>query len=125
MMKRKVLNVSYRKDSDTFNDWMKYEIEILNGDGSIEKIPAYGKDLQDALSRVVHDSKAQKLERKAKRIPTLVWAALWFGYITALWEYSITLPREWAAISFSIGMVAITLTIGYISTWFRKRNKDK
>ena len=124
-MKRKVLNVSYRKDSDTFNDWMKYEIEILNGDGSIEKIPAYGKDLQDALSRVVHDSKAQKLERKAKRIPTLVWAALWFGYITALWEYSITLPREWAAISFSVGMVAITLTVGYISTWFRKRNKDK
>jgi len=125
MMKRKVLNVSYRKDSDTFNDWMKYEVEILNEDGSIEKIPAYGKDLQDALSRVVHDSKVQKLERKTKRVPTLVWVILWFGYVTALWQYSITLPREWTAISFSIGMVAITLTVGYISNWFRKRNKDK
>ena len=69
MMKRKVLNVSYRKDSDTFNDWMKYEVEILNEDGSIEKIPAYGKDLQDALSRVVHDSKVEKIERKDKTYP--------------------------------------------------------
>lgn len=125
MMKRKVLNVSYRKDSDTFNDWMKYEVEILNEDGSIEKIPAYGKDLQDALSRVVHDSKVKKLEKRTKRIPSIVWAALWFGYITALWQYSITLPREWTAITFSIGMVAITFTVGYVSNWFRKRNKDK
>ena len=40
-MKRKVINVSYRKDSNTFEDWMKYEIEILNEDGTTEKIPAY------------------------------------------------------------------------------------
>ena len=49
-MKQKVINVSYRKDSNKFEDWMKYEIEILNEDGSKELIPAYGKDLQDALS---------------------------------------------------------------------------
>ena len=66
-MKRKVLNVTYRKDSRTFDDWMKYEIEILNEDGSIEKIPAYGKDLQDALSRVVHDAKVEKIEKREKR----------------------------------------------------------
>ena len=41
--RRKVLNVTYRKDSNTFEDWMKYEVEILNEDGSTEKIPAYGK----------------------------------------------------------------------------------
>jgi len=125
MMKQKVINVSYRKSSESFPEWMKYEIELLNEDGSTTKIPAYGKDLQDALSRVVHDTKVEKIQRKTKRIPTLIWVILWFGYITALWQYSITLPREWTAISFSIGMVAITLTVGYISNWFRKRNKDK
>lgn len=124
-MKRKVLNVSYRKDSDTFNDWMKYEVEIMNEDGTTEKIPAYGKDLQDALSRVVHDSKVKKIEKRTKRIPSIVWVALWFGYVTTLWQYSITLPREWTPITFSVGMVAITLTVGYISNWFRKRNRDK
>ena len=124
-MKRKVLNVTYRKDSDTFNDWMKYEIEILNEDSSTEKIPAYGKDLQDALSRAVHDSRVQKIQKRTKRIPSTVWVILWFGYITALWQYSITLEKHWASISFSIGIVAITITVGYISNWFRKRNKDK
>ena len=124
-MKRKVLNVSYRKDSNTFEDWMKYEIEILNEDGSIEKIPAYGKDLQDALSRVVHDSKVQKIQRKAERIPDAVWVILWFGYIFALSQYSMSLPKIWASITFSVGLLAITLTVGYVSSWFRKRNRDK
>ena len=124
-MKQKVINVNYRKGSESFPEWMKYEVTLLNEDGSITKIPAYGKDLQDALSRVVHDTKVEKIQRKTKRIPTLIWVVLWFGYITALWEYSITLPREWTAVSFSIGMVAITLTVGYASNWFRKRNKDK
>ena len=124
-MKQKVINVNYRKDSETFADWMKYEVTLMSEDGTMETIPAYGKDLQDALSRVVHDRKVEKIERKTKRIPSIVWAALWFGYITALWEYAITLPREWTAITFSIGMVAITITVGYVSNWFRKRNKNK
>ena len=124
-MKQKVINVTYRKGSESFPESMKYEITLLNEDGSTTKIPAYGKDLQDALSRVVHDTKVEKIQRKTKRVPTLIWVVLWFGYITALWEYSITLPREWTAVSFSVGMVAITLTVGYASNWFRKRNKDK
>ena len=78
-MKQKVINVSYRKDSNKFEDWMKYEIEILNEDGSKELIPAYGKDLQDALSRVVHDKKVIKIEKKViDKIPTNVWAFSWF-----------------------------------------------
>ena len=124
-MKQKVINVTYRKDSETFPKWMKYEVTLMGEDGTTETIPAYGKDLQDALSRVVHDQKVDKLQKQTKRIPNIVWAALWFGYIVALWEYSITLPKNWTAITFSIGMVAITLTIGYISNWFRKRNKNK
>ena len=68
-MKQKVINASYRKDSNSFPEWMKYEIELLNEDGSITKIPAYGKDLQDALSRVVHDKKVEKIEKRTKRIP--------------------------------------------------------
>ena len=124
-MKQKVVNVTYRKDSETFPKWMKYEVTLMSENGVTETIPAYGKDLQDALSRVVHDQKVDKLERKTKRIPNIVWVALWFGYIVALWEYSITLPKNWTSISFSIGMVAITVTIGYISNWFRKRNRNK
>lgn len=124
-MRQKVIEVKHRKSSESFPEWLKYEITLLNEDGSIEKIPAYGKDLQDALSRVVHDQKVEKVEQKAKRIPVGVWIILWFGYMTALWEYSISLPDHYTGIVFLIGMASITVTVGYISKWFRQRNIDK
>ena len=126
-MKRKVLNVSYRKDSDTFNDWMKYEVEILNEDGSLEKIPAYGKDLQDALSRVVHDQKVEKLEQKAKRIPDLVWVVLWFGYIFGWTLLTMELSEygKFNGLIFVIGIALITSFTLRAKVWFRLRNKDK
>jgi hypothetical protein len=63
-MKQKVINVKYRKSSDKFPNWMKYEVTLMGEDGTTELIPAYGKDLQDALSRVVHDRKAEKVVSK-------------------------------------------------------------
>jgi hypothetical protein len=126
-MKRKVINVSYRKDSNTFPEWMKYEVEILNEDGSTEKIPAYGKDLQDALRRVVHDDKVEKLEKKAKRIPDIVWVILWFGYILGwtMLTYEISPYDRFDGIFFLIGIALITSITLRAKVWFRKRNKDK
>ena len=126
-MKQKVINATYRKDSNTFPDWMKYEFELLNEDGTTIKIPAYGKDLQDALSRVVHDKKVVEVEKRTKRIPDLVWVVLWFGYILALADYSMSM---WAdnsikSIVFLSGLTFITGLTLWAKTWFRLRNKDK
>ena len=38
-MKQKVINVTYRKDSQSFPKWMKYEVEILNEDGTMARLP--------------------------------------------------------------------------------------
>lgn len=126
-MKQKVINAEYRKDSNTFPKWMKYEVTILNEDQSTETIPAYGKDLQDALSRVVHDKKAVKLEKQAKRIPSTVWVVLWFGYILGLAELCM---REWEntstrSIVFLSGFMFITGVVLWAKAWFRQRNLDK
>jgi sulfite exporter TauE/SafE len=127
MMKQKVINASYRKNSNSFPEWMKYEVELLNEDGSTEKIPAYGKDLQDALSRVVHDSKVEKLEKRTKRIPDLVWVILWFGYILGwtMLTYAISPYNKLNGIFFVCGIGLITLITLLGKSWFRKRNKDK
>ena len=126
-MKQKVINVTYRKDSQTFPDWLKYEVEILNEDGTTEMIPAYGKDLQDALSRVVHDKRVNEVEKRTKRIPDLVWIVLWFGYMIGLAEYSMTM---WASntvkgIVFASGTAFITGLTLWAKAWFRMRNQDK
>jgi len=126
-MKQKVISVEYRKESNTFPDWMKYEVTILNEDGTTQKIPAYGKDLQDALSRVVHDRRVEKVEKRTKRIPDIVWVVLWFGYILALADFSMSM---WASNSiksvvFLSGITFITGLTLWAKTWFRMRNRDR
>lgn len=126
-MKQKVINATYRKDSQTFPDWLKYEVELLNEDGSTQKIPAYGKDLQDALSRVVHDKKVVEVEKRTKRIPDLVWVILWFGYMLGLAEYSMTMwqSNTIKGIVFVSGTAFITGLTLWAKAWFRMRNHDK
>jgi hypothetical protein len=126
-MKQKVINATYRKDSDTFPDWLKYEFEILNEDNTTSKIPAYGKDLQDALSRVVHDKRVVEVEKRTKRIPDLVWVILWFGYILGLAELAMSLDisNMNRSIIFGSGLTFITGLVLWAKAWFRMRNRDK
>lgn len=123
-MKQKVINATYRKNSQTFPDWLKYEVEILNEDGSTETIPAYGKDLQDALSRVVHDKRVVAVEKRTKRIPDVVWVVLWFGYMLGLAEYSMTMWTNdtTKGIVFVCGTAFITGLTLWAKAWFRLRN---
>jgi hypothetical protein len=120
-MKAKVINVTYRKDSETFPKWMKYEIELLHENGSTETIPAYGKDLQDALSRVVHDKKVEKLAEKAGKIPMGVWLLLWFTYLGALIIAWTETDNHWILVGGLMGIITIMLNLSW---WGRFRNKS-
>ena len=126
-MKQKVINATYRKDSNTFPEWLKYEFELLNEDGTTTKIPAYGKDLQDALSRVVHDKRVVEVEKRTKRIPSIIWVVLWFGYILGLTELTMSsnTTNVEKSIIFVSGMTFITGAVLWARAWFRMRNKDK
>ena len=127
MKKEKVINVSYRKDSNAFPDWLKYEVTLLSEDGTESKIPAYGKDLQDALSRVVHDKKVVEVEKKTKRIPDIIWVVLWFGYMLGLAEVSMTMwqTNTIQGIVFVSGTALITGLTLWAKNWFRMRNNKQ
>ena len=127
-MKQKVINVTYRKDSQAFPEWLKYEVEILNQDGTTQIIPAYGKDLQDALSRVEHDKKVKTIEKKiTKRIPDIVWVILWFGYMLG-WTtitYQVSDYDHFDGLFFTSGVALITGVTFWAKSWFRMRNNLK
>ena len=119
-MKQKVINITYRKDSETFPKWMKYEIEILNEDGTIEKIPAYGKDLEHALQRVVRDKKMKKVE-KTPKVPMTIWLLLWFIYLGTL---SIVYMESQSPMMFMggiLGAVAVILSLNWWARPYAKR----
>jgi len=126
-MRRRAVHAELRKESATFNGWLKYEVTIQEEDGSIDKVPAYGKDLQDALGRVVHDEKVLRIENKTKRIPDLVWVIMWFGYMIGLVEltYLTSEYNGFDGLFFIGGMVILTTTILSIKNWFRLRNISK
>jgi hypothetical protein len=122
MMKQKVIEVNYRKDSNAFPDWMKYEITLLNEDGTEERIPAYGKDLQDSLSRVAHDKKVEAVEKKVEKAPTWVWLLTWVSYMGTVATLGITYDSP---IIIASGLALATFAGFYMQWWFRNRNVDK
>lgn len=127
-MKKKVINVTYRKDSETFPNWMKYEVTLLNEDGTQETIPAYGKDLQDALSRVVHDDRVVQVSKVVNKIPIAVWVFTWLVAMTASTILIMERQKEfgdWVGLVYIVAMMLITFTTLSISNWFNLRNKDK
>lgn len=123
-MKQKVIDVKYRKDSKTFPDWMKYEITLLNEDGSTEKHPAYGKDLQDALSRVVHDQKVTKVQSSTSKFPWWGWAIIWFAYIGGLAAFT-RYSADDSGWIFGVGMMIPVILVTLLNRWSIEQNKDK
>jgi len=126
-MRKKAIRVEYREESESFPEWLKYEVTVLNEDGTTENVPAYGKDLQDALSRVVHDEKVEKITKRTKRVPDLVWVIMWFGYMFGLVQLTILQSGydEFDGLFFIGGMVILTTAILSIKNWLRLRNQDK
>jgi hypothetical protein len=126
-MRKKAIRVEYRKESESFPEWLKYEVTVLNEDGTTENVPAYGKDLQDALSRVVHDEKVEKITRRTKRVPDLVWVIMWFGYTFGLVQLTILQSGydKFDGLFFLGGMIVLTTAILSIKNWLKLRNQDK
>jgi hypothetical protein len=121
-MKKKAIHAEYRKTSESFPDWLKYEITILNEDGTTEKVPAYGKDLQDALSRVVHDEKVEKLTEKTNFIPWWGWVIIWFSYLSVI---SFWWRQTGNTDVLGIGILSAMTLIVILMFWGRERNLDK
>lgn len=121
-MKQKVIDVKYRKGSETFPDWLKYEVTVLNEDGTTDLIPAYGKDLQDALSRVVHDQRVEKFEETTAKFPWWLYAAGWFGYLIGVVYLTRIMESDLAALTFGVGMVVPVLSITLLNRWAINKN---
>lgn len=121
-MKKKAIHAEYRKTSESFPEWLKYEITILNEDGSTEKVPAYGKDLQDALSRVVHDETVQKIAKKTSVVPWWGWVIIWFGYLgfTSFWW-----QMSQNTNILSGGIISAMVILLFVLLWGKERNHDK
>jgi hypothetical protein len=121
-MKQKVINVTYRKDSISFPNWLKYEITILYEDGSERLIPAYGKDLEDALSRVKHDNRVKIISETVSKIPVFFWLVMWILYMSGITALNYELDEPMIII---VGLGLAGLSVIFLQWWYQIRNVDK
>ena len=74
--RRRAMKCVLLEKSKNHDGYCKYEVTIGEKDGTIHKQPAYGTDMQDALSRLINTERTVKIEQKMERNPFiffLIW----------------------------------------------------
>jgi len=117
MMKRKAIKAELRKESQTFPGYYKYELDIQEEDGSVTTgVPAYGKDLQDALQRTVKHDKIEMVERRFNRLPEWFILLIFMVYMTGVSITSIKLGQTWPIFTGMGFVVLIVWALKWITT---------
>lgn len=126
-MKRraKAIHAELRKGSTAFDGWLKYEVTIEHPNGKREKVPAYGKDLQDALSRVAHDKKVEQLAKTKLPLVTGIFLSVLIATTFAVIGFNLDRLGDNAGpvVVAAVGLLS-TLTLSIVN-WFNIKNTAK
>ena len=79
LKRRRAIDCRLVRKSSTNQGYYKYITTIQEKDGTTHEQPSYGKDMQDALSRLIWNERSQvvvgKLEKRAPLWLLLTWVA--------------------------------------------------
>ena len=71
--RRRALECKFIEKSKNNPGYLKYLVTIGEKDGTKHTQPAYGKDMQDALSRLINKERTVKVERKLESNTGLIF----------------------------------------------------
>jgi len=113
--RRRAIKCEILKKSSSHKDYCKYKITICELDGTVHSEVAYGKDMQDALSRLINTERTVKVEKKMEKNP-LIFFLVWMVVmaIPILWHGELTYT-PW----FILYMFASFTTIFLIAGWWQ------
>ena len=71
--------------------YCKYNVTIQELDGTVHKEPVYGKDMQDALSRLINTERTVRIEKRMEKNP-FIFFMIWMLVMAApvIWNNDIT-----------------------------------
>ncbi len=121
--KRKAINCELIRPSNSNPGYFKYEVTIEDKDGNTSMHPAYGKDMQDAISRLIWNERIEKVSKASKK------KGLEMPIIFVIVIIGIAGPALWSAMQDTplisvagLSMVAVVGTAVYwINHWLSKR----
>jgi hypothetical protein len=103
--------------SKTSPGYFKYVITIREKDGSEHKVPAYGKDMQDAIERLIWTERVDKVNDKTI---TVIILSLFLSSIIVGGILSATLNSPiWILVSMVLSTI-FGITINQVDKYFNK-----
>ena len=115
--RRRAIDCKLIEKSKAHSGYCKYLVTIAELDGTIHKQPVYGKDMQDALSRLINTERTVKVERKLETNTGLIFI-VWLLLMGVPALFSGASKTPWMLVyTFStiiIMMVVATLWYNYI-----------
>jgi hypothetical protein len=107
--RRRAIHATLVRESKDNPGYYRYTITIKEKDGTVHDVPAYGKDMQDAIERLLWVERVGKVTNKKLTTPILV--ILWLNTIIVPGVISAQTNNPWwivGAILFSVGLAFIT-----------------
>ena len=118
--KRKAIKCELERKSDSNPGYYKYNVTIKEKDGTIHKQPAYGVDMQDALSRLIKNEITVKVENKLSKNVGWVFV-LWLAIFG--WPAAFNMNNSPWFLLYSIGTCAALF--GIAAVWYNHIHKGE
>ena len=79
--RRRAIDCKLERKSNSNPGYFKYNVTIREKDGTVHTEPCYGKDMQDALSRLINTERTIKVEKKLLKLLDTIIDNLSFSFI--------------------------------------------
>ena len=118
--RRKAIECKIVERSKSNPGYCKYDITIQELDGTIHTQPAYGKDMQDALSRLINTERTIKVENPLDH-NSFIFFLIWMGVMAApvIIRGDITYT-PWFILYMFVSFTAMFLVAGWWQSYIEK-----
>ena len=117
--RRRAIKCKFVEKSKTSPGYLKYEVTIIETDGTKHREPAYGVDMQSAIARLVNQERTIKVEKQLYNNPFLLFL-LWVAVM--IWPISIGVVSDSPyMLLYSFTSIAILTVLGGL--WYKYINK--
>lgn len=82
--RRKAIDCKLVEASKTSPGYFKYQVTIEELDGTIHTVPAYGKDMQDAINRLIWTERYETVSESKVTTPVIVGLMAFMIILTSL-----------------------------------------
>lgn len=116
--RRKAIDCKLIEASKTSPGYYKYRVTIKELDGTIHDVPAYGKDMQDAIERLIWTERYNNVSKKKATAPIIAVSMISIMILSGILAYEQNNPL-WIIIAIGLN-IFFGLIAKYIDNYLQK-----